>query len=99
MDRKKMIKNKSRLLEKRDKEWMNRPEKEREIDGIVYECPAKKIDGRIMQLADIFLISEWSDLETLIDDLKDRYENKKETLGIYYRLIKKKEYVEVWRTY
>ncbi len=83
----------------RDEKWMKKPASERTINGVVYENPAKKIGDRVFQLADIFPIAEWENIDNLMDDLKDRYEYKKEGMGINYRLTKRKNHVEVWRTY
>ena len=83
----------------RDEKWMEKPTSERTIDGVVYENPAKKIGDRVFQLADIFSIAEWENVNYLMDDLKERYEYKKEGTGMNYRLVKGKNHVEVWRTY
>jgi hypothetical protein len=87
----------------RDKLWNKKSKKEKTINGVEYKFPVKKIGNDIFGLADIFPIHEWSSLDELMDDLKDRYKHKKEIyskkLNFKYRLEKKKYHVEVWRTY
>lgn len=84
---------------KRDKLWMEKSRKERTVKGTIYENPAKLIGNDVFQLADIFPYEKGETKEQLIDDLKERYDIKKEDMGIKYRIFKRKYHAEIWRTY
>ena len=84
----------------RDKKWMKKSEKERTIDGIVYENPTKKVGNRILQLADIIKLSDLGSEKGDLDDLRERYQHKKEgNKKLRYNIIKRKYHVEIWKTY
>lgn len=83
----------------RDKKWMKKSEKERTIDGIVYENPTKKVGKNVLQLADVIKKSDLSGKMDM-EDLRDRYQHKKEgDKDLRYNIIKRKNHVEIWRTY
>lgn len=85
--------------DERDKEWMKKSRKERKIDGVVYSNPAKKVGKNVLQLADVIKLSDLGGKGGM-DDLRERYQHKKEgNKNLRYSIIKRKYHVEIWRTY
>jgi len=87
-------------LEERDEEWLKLPQNKRTFKNILYDDPVRIINDRVFFLVDIIPVSDFKSLEFLLEDLKDKYEHKKETdRNMFYRLLKRRYRIEVWRTY